>query len=130
MQCTDVKAVVAVDVSIHVEAVVLFLNDAIVLVGKEDRSLLLPGFSVEERGSLGLCLSDDHGDTLFHDARFFGCNLFQRVALELCMVKTDVGDDFKQRSDDIRRVEPATHAHLDDGEIYGVVISGNTIAKT
>ena len=66
-------------------------------------------------------LADDYRCLGLDDASLFHRNLFQGVTEELCVVKTDVGDDGKGRGDDVRAVQSSTHTCLNDSDIHSLV---------
>ena len=64
-----------------------------------------------------IAFANDTGYTLFHDAGFLGCNLWQGITEELGMIERDIGDDAEHGLDDVGRVEPTAQPHFDDSDI-------------
>jgi len=61
------------------------------------------------------------------DAPLLESDLGQRVAQQLGVVEAQAGDDRHQRRQDVRRVQPAAQANLDDGHVHragGEVVEG------
>ena len=52
------------------------------------------------------------------DSRLFAGDLGDRVAQVFLVVERDVGEDGEQRIDDVGGVEPAAHAHFQDGDLH------------
>ena len=84
----------------------------------EHRNLSELGILFEgEANAFVFAFADDTWHTLFHNAGFLGCNLWQRVTKELGMVKRDIRDDAEHGLDDVGRVETTAQSHFDDCDI-------------
>ena len=96
---------------------ILPVHHPIELIGKQDRSTTLLGSGNKGQLALDLTLADYYGGHLLDNPGLFAGNFFERIAQELGMIPTDVGDDTDQRTDHIGRIESAAHTHLNDRHI-------------
>ena len=68
--------------------------------------------------SLVVDFTHHDGHTGLDDTRLFGSDLRERVAEVLRVVEADVGDDAEDGRDDVRAVQTAAEACLDDGDVH------------
>ena len=73
----------------------------------------------QHRHRVGMLCSDDHLLTGLDDAGLFGSDGVDRVAEVGHVIEIDRGDHRDRSLHDIRRVEPPTHAHLDNCDVDG-----------
>ena len=85
------------------------------------RRLHLLGFGLEDGTCLVVGLSDNHGYAFLDNTRLLRGNLSQRVAQELCVVETDVGNDRGDGGDDIGTVQPSSKSDFNHGNVYLLV---------
>ena len=97
------------------------------LIGKPNRGPLRTGLLDEDRRRLGLCLSDNDGAIGLDDPRLLPGNFFQCIAEKLHVVVPDIGNHTHHRSDDIRRIEPTSHTHLNHRDLH--TVSGKTVER-
>ena len=74
--------------------------------------------------SLGDLMGDDDGGAVLDDAGLLMGDLGDRRAQPALVVAPDRGDDGDVGADDVRGVPPPAQAHLDDGDVDGVVGEG------
>ena len=96
----------------------IYLHSRVFILCKENRRMAFSGNLLKNRTGLFDVFTDNYRHVRLYDSCLLASYLCQGVSQKLGMVKTDIGNDRKNRSDDIGTVKSSSKSYFDYRIVY------------